>query len=333
MEGSWQQGLEIELEAGIPKSWHATSKPPEPVWLSPPFVNAHSHLEYRGHQGKLVGLPYWDWLRELTRLKSEESNDEVRQWCRVAAQENKAAGVGLIVEHSDRPYAVNALRDAGIGGRVLQELITFDEAPDTKAKWAQVEARRIDQGADALTPHATWSVDRDSLRQFEDQPFVSIHAAESSFEADLFEDHGGPIAEFFIRRGKPLPRRQPLLDMLDEVGLLRPGVQLVHAGAIPVGEYDRLAESGVVIAHCPRSNINLGCPLPDIRALLDRGIPVGLGLDSAASSGPISMLDEMRSMSEASAITAEEAWSIATDASHLGLTTEGLPWQIIDTIL
>lgn len=303
----------------------ATSKAPDPMWLSPAFVNAHSHLEYRGWQGHLEGLDYWDWLRELTLRKGQESDDAVREWCRVAARENLAAGVGLIVEHSDRPFAAAALREVGIEARVLQELITFDEAPETARKWQAVEERRASQGAMAITPHATWSVDRESLARFRDQEFVSIHVAESEFEAEFFESHRGPIAGFYQRREKALPKQQPILDMLDEVGLLRAGVQLVHIGGLKVREYERLAESGVLIAHCPRSNRNLGCPLPDVRLLLDLGIPVGLGLDSAASSGPIDMLAEIRAM-RTGAVGAEEAWRIATDASAVGLPEACLPW-------
>ena len=61
-------------------------------------------------------------------------------------------------------------------------------------------------------------------------------------------------------------------------------------------QYEHLAEGEVMIAHCPRSNLNLGCPLPDVRRMLDMGLKVGLGMDSPASSGPIDMFAEMRAM-------------------------------------
>ena len=325
IDGRWEQGLEVEFTEGRMVGHRATSKAPDPIWLSPAFVNAHSHLEYRGWQGQLGGLEYWDWLRELTLRKAQEADDAVREWCRVAARENLTAGVGLIVEHSDRPFSAGALREVGIKARVLQELITFDEAPETASKWQVVEERRAGQGADAITPHATWSVDRESLSRFRDQDFVSIHVAESAFETEFFESHRGPIADFYRRNAKALPRLQPVLDLLDEVGLLRAGVQLVHIGGLKVSEYERLAESGVMIAHCPRSNLNLGCPLPDVRRLLDLGVPVGLGLDSAASSGPIDMLAEIRAM-WTRGVGVEDAWRIATDASAVGMAGASLPW-------
>lgn len=279
-------------------------------------------------QGALPNLEYWVWLRELTMRKVGETDEEIRHWCQVAATENKAAGVGLIVEHSDRPFAAEALREVGIKSVVLQELITFDEAPDTAAKWAAVDERREQQGANALTPHATWTVDRESLKRFSEQPFVSIHAAESFHERDLFESHSGPIADFFRGRNKTLPQKQSILDMLDEVRLLRRGVQLVHVGAIEHSCYERLAEAEVMIAHCPRSNLNLGCPLPDVRRMIDVGLKVGLGMDSAASSGPIDMFAEMRAMMSCSAVSASEAWRIACDADASAMSAEGLTWNL-----
>lgn len=324
MGDHFEFGLEVDLVDGIPVKWSSTSLPPDPCWLSPAFVNAHSHLEYRGLQGKLDGLEYWPWIRELTRLKGLQTPEDVALDCQLAAWENRATGVAAIGEHSDRPYSASALASVGIQGWIFQELITFFEAADPLAKWAQVESRCDAQarfpGLEAVVnPHATWSVDKTSLSRFGEGP-VSIHAAETPYEAELFERGEGPIAEMFRKFGLKLPVRQPLFDMLEEVDLMRKGVQMVHLGATTRADIDRLAEAEVVVAHCPRSNVALGCPLPDVRGMLDAGIGVGLGMDSAASSGPIDMFAEMRAMKAGSDVTVEEVWRCATNggAATLG---------------
>ncbi len=321
-------GLEVELLNGVPVSWRATSLAPDPIWLSPGFVNAHSHLEYRGMQGRLEGLDYWPWIRSLTELKALETPEEVRAACQLAASENRVTGVAIIGEHSDRPFSAAALGEVGIAGRIYQELITFFEAADPSKKWAEVESRAAAQSGllgleVTVNPHATWSVDRSSLECFALSEFVSLHVAETELEEQLFAHHSGPIEEMFGRFGVALPRRQPLFEMLAEVGMMRPGVQFVHAGATGPKEIDKMAEAGVSVAHCPRSNIALGCPLPDVRAMLDAGILVGLGMDSAASSGPIDMFAEMRAVR---GVSADEIWAMATTMGAASLGFEIPNW-------
>jgi guanine deaminase len=47
------------------------------------------------------------------------------------------------------------------------------------------------------------------------------------------------------------------------------------------GELALIKERGVYIAHCPQSNANLGSGIAPVRRMLNRGIPVGLGSDTA----------------------------------------------------
>jgi 5-methylthioadenosine/S-adenosylhomocysteine deaminase len=78
---------------------------------------------------------------------------------------------------------------------------------------------------------------------------------------------------------------------LDDIGLLRPQTNLVHAVWIDQDDIERIASSGATVVHNPVSNARLGsglCPLP---ALLERGIPVALGTDSACCNDSNSLLE------------------------------------------
>lgn len=326
---------------------------PGPYVISAAFVNAHSHLEYRGLMGRLASKEYWPWLREITVAKMGQSMGDVRSDCRLAAFENKATGVAMIGEHSDRPLAGEALAQAGIGGVIFQEVITLNEPDGPQAKiervWKAAELNRAAFDDHVyLSPHAYFTVDRETLATFGERPDgnagfrstdtkaspISIHVAESIYESELTREGRGPIADLYSLLGKPhTPTGKGIAETLADLGLARACAQWVHCCDVSAFDIELIAGAGVTVAHCPRSNTNLDCPTAPIREMLDAGISVGLGLDSAASSGPIDMFAEMRaalkvSVDRGGPLTPEEVWLMATTMGADSLPIETPRWDI-----
>jgi cytosine/adenosine deaminase-related metal-dependent hydrolase len=338
VEGRLELGLEIELAEGSVREIRPHTGVPEPFVVSPAFVNAHSHLEYRSLQGKLREAEFWPWLREITEAKKGESASDVRLGTRLAAQENRATGVALVMEHSDRPFAGEAMRRAGLGGAIFQEVITFLERADRERKLIEVRERadrnrRDFRGTTVLNPHSLYTVDMETLAHFGELGGpISLHLAESSDEAAFTLRGEGPIAELYRLHGSEPPRFDATpFRAAQRLGLVRRGAQLVHCCELLEAEVEALAQSGATVAHCPRSNAALGCRPAPIREMLDAGITVGLGLDSPASSGTIDMFAEMRAALDTArrrgrVLQAEEVWNMAT---RCGAASLGIPkWGI-----
>jgi cytosine/adenosine deaminase-related metal-dependent hydrolase len=124
------------------------------------------------------------------------------------------------------------------------------------------------------------------------------------------------------------------VEYLDRLGWLGEDVWLAHTVHLGQSEVQRLAATGTGAAHCPSSNGRLGAGTAPLRALLDAGAPVGLGVDGAASQEAGRLVDELRQALYAArtrpgsggprALTARQALRMATSggAQCLGRSDE-----------
>jgi 5-methylthioadenosine/S-adenosylhomocysteine deaminase len=107
---------------------------------------------------------------------------------------------------------------------------------------------------------------------------------------------------------------------LDRLGVLRPTFVAAHAIWLDDDDLDLFAKSGAAIAHVPASNLRLGSGVAQVRAMLDRGITVGLATDGANSSDAQNMLLAMRLASYLSRAFAvpRDRWLSAAETVRIG---------------
>jgi cytosine/adenosine deaminase-related metal-dependent hydrolase len=73
------------------------------------------------------------------------------------------------------------------------------------------------------------------------------------------------------------------VEYAERLGWLGGDVWLAHGVHLDDAAIARLGATGTGVAHCPSSNARLGAGMARVRDLLDAGVPVGLGVDGAAS--------------------------------------------------
>ncbi|WP_433791212.1 8-oxoguanine deaminase [Actinoplanes sp. CA-252034] len=73
------------------------------------------------------------------------------------------------------------------------------------------------------------------------------------------------------------------VEYAERVGWLGDDVWLAHGVHLDDSAIAKLGATGTGVAHCPSSNARLGTGSARVRELLDNGVPVGLGVDGAAS--------------------------------------------------
>ncbi|NJO21346.1 MAG: amidohydrolase family protein, partial [Spirulinaceae cyanobacterium RM2_2_10] len=109
-------------------------------------------------------------------------------------------------------------------------------------------------------------------------------------------------------------------DYAEAVGWL--GADVWHAHCVKLSDraIAQFGQTGTGVAHCPCSNMRLASGIAPIRKMLTQHVPVGLGVDGAASNDASNLLHEARTAfllarvrdEAASAMTAREVLEIAT---------------------
>lgn len=171
-----------------------------------------------------------------------------------------------------------------------------------------------------LAPCSPFSASADLLRESailarERNVRLHTHLAETQAEVEFCEAHLG---------GSPL-------DYVSGLGWTGPDVWFAHAVHLDDESIAALAETGTGVAHCPTSNARLGAGIARVRELRAAGVPVGLGVDGAASNEGTSMIEEVRhallfarARDGADAMTARQALELGTlgGAAVLGRSAE-----------
>jgi cytosine/adenosine deaminase-related metal-dependent hydrolase len=84
------------------------------------------------------------------------------------------------------------------------------------------------------------------------------------------------------------------VEYVESLGWLGSDVWMAHGIHFDDAAIARLAQTSTGVGHCPSSNARLGAGICRSRDLRDAGVPVGLGVDGAASNEASSLIEEVR---------------------------------------
>jgi 8-oxoguanine deaminase len=83
-------------------------------------------------------------------------------------------------------------------------------------------------------------------------------------------------------------------EYAEDLGWLGEDVWHAHCVKLDTAGIARFAATGTGVAHCPASNMRLASGIAPVRAMLDAGVPVGLGVDGSASNDGAQLVAEAR---------------------------------------
>jgi 5-methylthioadenosine/S-adenosylhomocysteine deaminase len=183
--------------------------------------------------------------------------------------------------------------------------------------------------ADAVEKiYADWPFDRDWIRPAI-APTIPLHCSDSFLLRcrDIARAYDLPLQTHLAES-----KAQAILGLrkygktltahLESLGLLGPHFSAAHAIWLDGDDFTRLADHGASVVHAPFSNMRLGSGLAHLRAMLDRGINVGVATDAANSSDHLNMFEAARLAALISRVqtTDCDAWLGADDVLRMATT-------------
>ncbi|MET8472675.1 amidohydrolase [Streptomyces sp. NPDC006422] len=295
----------------------------------PGLINTHTHLAMTLLRGTADDVTLQEFLGRVVPAEARLlDQDTVAAAVRVAVAESVRAGVTSALDmYWFHEAADEAARAAGWRLHTGPLFMDVPEPPDgrpykERMDWARrdLEAARARGERPVVFAHSAYTLSPEQLvecfalaREF--RALVHIHAAENAAE----------VAGVEVAHG-----RRPV-ELLESLGLLGPDVVLAHAVDLTGGEIAAIARAGASVAHCPVSNLKLGCGIAPVPRLLSAGVTVGLGTDGAVSSNTLDVLGAVRQAAlvhkaggDPTAVGAEQAVRMATveGARALGLGDE-----------
>jgi cytosine/adenosine deaminase-related metal-dependent hydrolase len=305
-------------------------------FLTPGLVNAHTHLDLTMLRGLLEDLPFFEWVRTLTRgCREALEGTDLLDAAMLGIAEGLASGVTTYGDTAPSDAPFEAMLRLGVRGVAYREVF----GPDPKECDASLATLRDQLAAMrpratrlvrvGVSPHAPYSVSDELFAAVarlavEEMIPVAVHIAESADEQALVTQGQGRYADFLRSRDIPVvPRGEHPMQVLERAGLLRANTLLIHCVRVEGPTVRELAVAGCGVAHCPASNARFGHGIAPLHEMLRAGVRVGLGSDSMASNNRMDLLEEARLASHAQRIRHASADAVSAKAAFRLATLGG----------
>ncbi len=267
--------------------------------MAPGWVNTHCHLELSALHNQIPCFDHFpDWITRLIELRSQFSDNELRQAARQTAKELARSGCVLVGDITNGLFLEDDKTDSLIERVVFYELLGFNPAlaqDIVKEASARVEA---ENPAALCTPHAPYSTSARLMQLLhEHNRLQSVHLAESPEEVSFLRDGSGPFRSFLKARNIETdawnaPGASPVA-YLDSLGVLDAKTLLVHGVQVEEDDLSRIHVRQASVSICARSNAHMNVGQPPLKEYLKKGIRVSIGTDSLASNDDLDMNNEI----------------------------------------
>lgn len=254
----------------------------------PGFVNAHTHVAMTLFRNYGPETDLMTWLENyIWPLEEKLENKYVYYASKLALIEMIKSGTTTFADmyfFSDE--TAKATLELGMRAQISRGLaipdVGYSKIKENLSLSKKYENNNlIDIG---LGPHAIYTVDIDYLKKISEYADeyelpIHIHLSETKLEnEDCYKKYKMSPTEVF-----------------EKAGIFKNKTIAAHGIYLSDNDLDIIKANNVSIIHNPNSNLKLSSGFLDVSRLLDKGINVCIGTDSASSNNKLSMLREIES--------------------------------------
>jgi putative selenium metabolism protein SsnA len=248
----------------------------------------HTHFYGAFARGMAIpGAPAINFVEILQklwwRLDLALSEEDVRYSALVCLVDAIRHGCTTLIDHHASPNTIDgsldiiadAVKESGLRASLCYE--TTDRNGNSGARAGIREnVRFLERCRSAPDPQLGASFGLHAALTLSDETLVACVEAAQGLDTG-FHIH---VAEGIADQTESLEKYGlRVVERLSKLGILGPQTIAVHCVHLDAREKDILSETGTLVTHQPRSNMNNAVGLPDVAGMLQRGITVALGND------------------------------------------------------
>jgi 5-methylthioadenosine/S-adenosylhomocysteine deaminase len=260
--------------------------------ILPGLINTHTHIPMTLLRGYGDDMLLKDWLSQrIWPVEAKLDKKSIESGTELGLLEMIASGTTSYLDmYFFEETIAKVTEKVGMRGFLGFAIIDFD-TPEYDASELIPQCEQFVKRwktnvmiSPIVAPHSTYCCNPETLRKSLEvarKHSVPLHTHCSETRGEVYD---------MEKRYGVRP-----VEQLKKIGLLQKGTILAHCGWITKNEILDLKTAGVVVSHCPVSNMKIAtggyAPIPE---LLNAHIPVGLGTDGAASNNTLDMFETMK---------------------------------------
>ena len=289
--------------------------------VCPGLINTHTHLPMVLFRGLGDHFILQDWLNKVIfPLEKKMVNLEfIRTGTELAALELIQNGVTTVCDMYFHTHIMAQVLDSfGLRGVLAVDMLNSFSDAQKELDIICEKYKSTDRIYPAIGCHSPYTCSSEVLKfsaQLAEKKdlLLAIHTAETKWEIDYLQKKYG----------------QSPVKYLQSVGIAGPHCIFAHGVHLDEEDLNLMAQTGTTLSYNPESNMKLGSGTAPILKALEKGIPVGLGTDGAASNNNLNLFAEMDTAAKLQKLNnphkevrAEDIFSMATfmGAKALGLS-------------